>query len=158
MLVSKKRVCPHWGSNLRPRAWHSVPVIRAECDTTQLFRRARPGLTYTTWRRCMRTTYNNPRHTAVYTASLLIAFSSNSFQLFLNGGFPASFSLFLSFQHTADSKQMFNINNFLPMTGFELRTSGIGSNHSTNWATQPLPIWWHSLVTENDVPSSHIFL
>ena len=24
---------------------------------------------------------------------------------------------------------------FLPMTGFELRTSGIGSNHSTNWAT-----------------------
>ena len=25
------------------------------------------------------------------------------------------------------------------MTGFELRTSGIGSNCSTNWATQPLP-------------------
>ena len=25
--------------------------------------------------------------------------------------------------------------NFLSMTGFELRTSGIGSNHSTNWAT-----------------------
>ena len=39
-----------------------------------------------------------------------------------------SFSLF-------DSKQMFNINKFLPMTGFEPRTSGIGSNHSTNWAT-----------------------
>ena len=28
---------------------------------------------------------------------------------------------------------------FLPMTGFELRTSGIGSDHSTNWAT-PLPL------------------
>ena len=25
------------------------------------------------------------------------------------------------------------------MTGFEPRISGIGSNHSTNWATQPLP-------------------
>ena len=24
--------------------------------------------------------------------------------------------------------------NFLPMTGFELRTSGVGSKHSTNWA------------------------
>ena len=30
-------------------------------------------------------------------------------------------------------------NNFLPMTGFEPRTSGIGSDRSTNWATQPLP-------------------
>ena len=30
---------------------------------------------------------------------------------------------------------MFNINKFLPMTGFEPRTSGIGSNCSTNWAT-----------------------
>ena len=29
---------------------------------------------------------------------------------------------------------MFNI-NFLPMTGFKLRTSGIGSGRSTNWAT-----------------------
>ena len=25
------------------------------------------------------------------------------------------------------------------MTGFEPRTAGIGSNHSTNWATQLLP-------------------
>ena len=25
------------------------------------------------------------------------------------------------------------------MTGFEPRTSGIGSDRSTNWATQPLP-------------------
>ena len=28
-----------------------------------------------------------------------------------------------------------NINKFLPMTGFELQTSGIGSDRSTNWAT-----------------------
>ena len=51
---------------------------------------------------------------------------------FKNGPFPASFSLFSSFQYTVDSKQMFNINKFLPMTGFELRTSGIGSVRSTN--------------------------
>ena len=52
-----------------------------------------------------------------------------------NGPFPASFSLFSSFQFTVDSKQMFNISKFLPMTKFEPWTSGIGSNHSTNWAT-----------------------
>ena len=51
---------------------------------------------------------------------------------FLNGPFPASFSLFSSFRYTVDSKQMFNINKFLLMTGFEPRTSGIGSNRSTN--------------------------
>ena len=45
------------------------------------------------------------------------------------------FSLFSSFQYTVDSKQMFNINKFLLMTGFEPRTSGIGSDRSTNWAT-----------------------
>ena len=39
--------------------------------------------------------------------------------VFLNGPFTASFSLFSSFQYTVDSKKMFNINNFLPMTGFE---------------------------------------
>ena len=49
---------------------------------------------------------------------------------FLNGPFPASFYLFLSFQYTVDSKQMSN--NFLPMTGFEPRTSGIGNERSTN--------------------------
>ena len=45
------------------------------------------------------------------------------------------FSLFSSFQYTVDRIQMFKINKFLPMTGFEPRTSGIGSNRSTNWAT-----------------------
>ena len=55
-----------------------------------------------------------------------------------NGPSPTSFSLFSSFQNTVDSKQMFNINKFLPMTGFKPRTHGIGSDRSTNWATQPL--------------------
>ena len=49
-----------------------------------------------------------------------------------NGPFPASFSLFLSFQYTVDSKQMFDINKFLLMTGFDPQTSGIGSDRSTN--------------------------
>ena len=31
------------------------------------------------------------------------------FYFFKNGPFPASFSLFLSFHYTVDSKQMFNI-------------------------------------------------
>ena len=57
------------------------------------------------------------------------------FFFFKNGPFPASFPLFSSFQYTVDSKQMFYINKFLPMTGFEPRTSGIGSDRSTNWAT-----------------------
>ena len=52
---------------------------------------------------------------------------------------PVLFSLFLSFQYSDDSKPIFNINKFLPMTGFESRTFIIGSNRSTNWATQPLP-------------------
>ena len=48
---------------------------------------------------------------------------------------PGLFFFISSFQYTVDSKQMFNINKFLPMTGFEPRTSGIGSDCSTNWAT-----------------------
>ena len=51
---------------------------------------------------------------------------------FLNGPFPASFSLFSFFQYTVDSKQMLNLNNILLMTGFKPWTSGIGSNRSTN--------------------------
>ena len=46
------------------------------------------------------------------------------FIFYKNGPFPASFSLFSSFQYTVDSKQMFNINKFWPMTGLEPRTSG----------------------------------
>ena len=48
-------------------------------------------------------------------------------------GHPRSlFLYFSSFQYTIDSKQMFIINNFLSMTGFEPRTSGIGSDRSSN--------------------------
>ena len=55
---------------------------------------------------------------------------------FFKWAIPGLFSLFSSFQYTVDCKQMFNINNkFLPMTGFEPRTSGIGRDRSTNWAT-----------------------
>ena len=33
-----KRVSCHRGSNSWPRAWHSVPMFRAKCDSTQLSR------------------------------------------------------------------------------------------------------------------------
>ena len=46
-----------------------------------------------------------------------------------NGHSRPLFSLFSSFQYTVDSKQMFE---HLPMTRFEPRTIGIGSDHSTN--------------------------
>ena len=41
---------------------------------------------------------------------------------------------------------MFNINKFLPMTRFKPQTSGIGSDRSTNWATQPLPTFFNFLI------------
>ena len=34
----RKRVCHHRSSNSWPRAWLSIPMIRAESDTTQLFK------------------------------------------------------------------------------------------------------------------------
>ena len=51
----------------------------------------------------------------------------------LNGLFTASFPLFSSFQY---SWQLTNVRykRWL-MTGFEPRTSGVGSDCSTNWAT-----------------------
>ena len=52
-----------------------------------------------------------------------------------NWPFSASFTLFSFFHYTVDSKQMFYTNKLLPMTGFEPRTSGTGSDRSTNWAT-----------------------
>ena len=51
------------------------------------------------------------------------------------------FSLFSSFQYTVDRNKCSIYKFFLPMTGFEPRTSGFGSNRSTNWATQPRPIF-----------------
>ena len=73
--------------------------------------------------------------------------------IFLNGPFPASFSLIFVF-----SIQL-KVNNVqykcLPMTGFKLRTSGIGSDRSTNWATTTAQslhcykLWvcrWHNVI------------
>ena len=80
---------------------------------------------------------------AVHTASQQLLnerFQSKSHTTYKNGPFPASFSLFSSFQYTVDSIiQMFDINKFLLITGFETRTSGIGSNRSTSWATTTSP-------------------
>ena len=41
--------------------------------------------------------------------SILCVEYCSFFIVFKNGPFPASFSLFSSFQYTVDSKQMFNI-------------------------------------------------
>ena len=49
---------------------------------------------------------------------------------YLNGPCPASFSLFSSFQY---SWQWMLNTKMLPMTGFVPRTSGFGSDRSTNW-------------------------
>ena len=51
---------------------------------------------------------------------------------FFKWAIPGLFFFISSFQYTVDSKQMFNINKLLPMTGFDLQTSGIGSDRSTN--------------------------
>ena len=47
--------------------------------------------------------------------------------------FSASFSLFSSFHYIWQQTHVQN--KFLSMAGFELRTSGVGGNHSTNWPT-----------------------
>ena len=65
-------------------------------------------------------------------ALLVLVFYSRGKVFLKNGPFPASFSLFSSYQYTVDSKQMFDMNNFLLMTGFEPWISGIGSDRSTN--------------------------
>ena len=44
------------------------------------------------------------------TLSLLVCAVEQEIFFFLNGPFLSSFSLFLSFQYTVDSKQMFDIN------------------------------------------------
>ena len=63
--------------------------------------------------------------------------SPGLFFLFLMGhSQPLLFIFVFSIQLTENNVQY----NLLPMTGFELRTSGIGSNCSTNWATTTAPI------------------
>ena len=70
----------------------------------------------------------------------------------LNGLFTASFPLFSSFQY---SWQLTNVRykRWL-MTGFELRTSGVGSDCSTNWATRLrfFPHWTPLIRTMFQVP------
>ena len=57
-------------------------------------------------------------------------FNSLAYFLFKSGPFPASFCLFSSFQY---SWQYTNVPyKSLPMTGFEPRTAGVGSDGSTN--------------------------
>ena len=46
-----------------------------------------------------------------------------------------SWPLFFIFFISVDSKQIYFLHKSLPMTGFEQRTSAVGSDHSTNWAT-----------------------
>ena len=70
-----------------------------------------------------------------FTLFPLLPHNTQRLSLLKKWAIPASFSLFSSFQYTVGSIQMLNTNKFLPMTGFELRTSGIGSNCCTNWAT-----------------------
>ena len=50
---------------------------------------------------------------------------------FLNGPLYLYFCLF----NTFDSRKINVHNNSLPMNGLELRTSGVGSDRSTKWAT-----------------------
>ena len=56
---------------------------------------------------------------------------------------PGLFFIYFRLFNTVDNKQMFN--KILPMTGVEPRTSGIGSDRSTNWAAttsqQGLNLW-----------------
>ena len=56
---------------------------------------------------------------------------------FLNGPLPASFSVIFVFSTVNSEYVHFKI---LP-TGFELRTFGIGSNHSVSWPTTTFPVW-----------------
>ena len=69
---------------------------------------------------------------------------NNNKPVFLNGPFTAIF--FFIFVFSIHSWQLTNvqyINKVLPMTGFEPQTSGIGSDHSTNWATTTAHKWHH---------------
>ena len=53
-----------------------------------------------------------------------------------NGPFPSSFFFIFIFSIQLTANVQYKC---LPMSGFELRTSGIRSNHSTNWATTTAP-------------------
>ena len=55
---------------------------------------------------------------------------------FFNGPLPAPFFFIFVFSTQLTVK---NVQQTLPMTGVEPRSSRIESDRSTNWATQPLP-------------------
>ena len=65
-------------------------------------------------------------------------------RVFLNRPLQAPFIYFRLF-NTADSKQMYYI-KVPPMTGFEPLTSGIRSDHSTNWATTTIFVFSKQLI------------
>ena len=55
---------------------------------------------------------------------------------FKNGPFPVSFSLFASFLFKLQL-----VDKTLPVLGFEPQISGVGSDHSTNWAAIITEVW-----------------
>ena len=77
---------------------------------------------------------NNSREVSKIGAAHLVRLTGAQV-LLKNGPFPATFSSFSSLQLQLTINVQYKI---LPMTGFELWTSGIESDRFTNWAT-PLP-------------------
>ena len=67
--------------------------------------------------------------------------------------FPAPFYLYFRLFNTDDSKQINVRYKSLPMTVFELRTSGVKSHWSINWAaiiTLKTRIFWYLLLRAHD--------
>ena len=83
-------------------------------------------------------------------SSLTLSFIWGIVLFLKNGPFPASFSLFSSFQYNWQKNVQYK---FLPMTGFEPRTSVIGSDRSTNWGTTTAPTKLVSVLCNNSIES-----
>ena len=130
---SRKTSCDGLDNNKKHlsycRSFEAGPCSRSPCTRTSS-RWSSPSRRCTT-SSCRRWEVRSPLPSFWWSQPLRLTVKL----FFLNGPSPASFSLFSSFQYTVGSKKMFNINKFLPMAGFERRTSGIGSDRSTNWAT-----------------------
>ena len=62
--------------------------------------------------------------------------NANIFRRFFKLANPGLFFFIFVFSIQLTEKHQYK---FLPMTRFELRTSGVGSNRSTNWATTTAP-------------------
>ena len=78
----------------------------------------------------------------------------NHFPEQAKGYVPGLFFLYFRLFNTVDIKQINVRFKSLPITGFELRTSGVGSDCSTNWATRLLffPHWSPLIRTMFQVP------